>query len=231
MPTLLYVGGCCVAVCRRIDCWGRTMNGVDPRILQVFREAKQCTNCFPGGRLHVPLPDEKNGSAGAKVMFVFDRPGRIGTVKTDRISFDNPDPTAEFFKELIGQIRVPREDIFITNAVLCHRLGPGALDTQPRSKEILNCSGFLRRQLEIVGPLLLVPLGNTALRALKLLFPDSSQLRRFKLKDDIGQVIRDAPCLVYPVYHTSLKARVTRPAESQKRDWSAIPSLLQEAVG
>jgi hypothetical protein len=51
-------------------------------------------------------------------MFINERPGRIGPGKSNKISFDNDDPTANWFKELFAMTGLDRREIFMTNACL-----------------------------------------------------------------------------------------------------------------
>ncbi|MEA1963776.1 MAG: uracil-DNA glycosylase family protein [Candidatus Aerophobetes bacterium] len=201
---------------------------LDREIIAIFKEAKVCKKCYGKTHLCVPLPDEKNGGIGAKILFINERPGRRGAGKSGRISFDNEDPTARFFKELFLSISISRKDIFITNAVLCYPLFEWWVDTPPQRKQIKNCFPFLKRQIRIIHPKLIVTLGVTALQAVKYLFPNSTQLKNFKLKNDIGGVITDVTPFVYLLYHTSSRARVTRPKQKQKEDWQKIPVILED---
>jgi len=201
---------------------------LDKKIIAIFKEAKACKKCYGKTPLCVPLPDEKNGGIGAKILFVNERPGRKGAGKSGKISFDNKDPTAKFFKELFLSINTSRKDIFITNAVLCYPLIEGYTDTSPQSKQIKNCLFFLERQIKIINPNLLIPLGGIALQAIKFLFSNSIQLKNFKLKNNIGEVITDTIPFIYPVYHTSLKATATRSKQKQRKDWQKIPVILED---
>ena len=65
--------------------------------------------------------------------------------------------------------RVPTEkdQIFITNAVHCHPRG----NRKSHNHEIVNCSPYLYRELEIVRPRLIVGLGDDAERVLTFLYP------------------------------------------------------------
>lgn len=136
---------------------------VDRKIISVFQEARKCTRCYGTVPLHVPLPDEKNGGINAKVLFLVERPGRVGTGKSGRVSFENRDPTAYFFKELFLSTGISRKEIFITNAVLCHPLIEEYRDALPSAREIKNCIYFLKKQIEYVNPVLIVTLGTRAL--------------------------------------------------------------------
>ncbi len=208
-------------------------NGQQPsvyeRVLPVFLKARHCTQCYRDVCLNVPLPDRRYSGASAAIMFVLERPGRKGTGTTGLVSPCNPDQTARAFKELLASAGIPRATIFITNAVLCYPDTPRYKDTPPRPREIRNCLRFLKDQLEVVRPRLLVPVGGTALRALQLLLPESTTLRQFRLKDSIGTVARDVEPWVYPVYHTSARAQVHRPLELQKEDWAKIPRIVRKA--
>jgi len=199
------------------------------RAVGIFRAARECTKCYGSIPLHVPLPDDKNGAMGVDVMFICERPGRVGPGQTERVSFDNPDPSAEAFKHLVHSAEISRERIFITNAVLCHPLTEEYRDQPPSAAQRRNCSPFLQEQIRLLRPRLLVPCGNAARMALCLLHPECAALRRFRLKRDIGSAIRDTAPWIYPVYHTSRRVQISwRPLAAQSRDWAMIPELLRQ---
>lgn len=202
---------------------------MDKEILTIFSEAKTCRRCYGDIPLHVPLPDEKNGGLGAKILFLVERPGRVGTGKSGRISFENEDPTAEFFRDLFFSIGIDRGNIFITNAVLCHPIIDGYKDTPASTKELKSCLYFLERQIKTIRPKLIITLGTKPLQAIKYLYPYRATLKKIELKNNIGEVITDELPFIYPLYHTSLRARLTRPIDKQREDWSKIPEILKEA--
>ena len=61
--------------------------------------------------------------------------------------------------ELIGSIGWKRDEVFITNVVKCRP--PGNRDPEP--DEMAACAPFLRRQLEVLDPALVVTLGRYSL--------------------------------------------------------------------
>jgi uracil-DNA glycosylase family 4 len=209
----------------------RLIKIMDKKILAIFSEAKSCTRCYGDTPLHVPLPDERNGGIGATVLFLVERPGRVGTGKSGRVSFENKDPTAEFFRELFFSIGVDRRNIFITNVVLCHPITPEYKDAPVSTKELRNCLYFLEKQIKTIDPVLIVTLGTKALQAMKYLYSHRATLRGFHLKENIGDVITGELPFIYPLYHTSLRARLTRPANKQRQDWSKIPEILKRLGG
>lgn len=75
--------------------------------------------------------------------------------------------SGELIDESIEGAGYEKKDIFISNAVHCH---------PPRNRpshehEIVNCSQYLHRELEIVRPRLVITLGRDAERVLKFLYP------------------------------------------------------------
>lgn len=60
-----------------------------------------------------------------------------------------------------------KEDVFISNAVHCHP----PKNRASHEHEIVNCSPFLHRELEIVRPRLVITLGRDAERVVSFLYP------------------------------------------------------------
>jgi len=197
-------------------------------IQKLFDKAQDCYKCYGERPVFVPYPDLNNAQETAQIMFVNERPGRIGTGDSGYVSFDNSDPSAEFFKECFNQLNLDRKQIFITNACLCHPVFPEYKDKAPTKREIVNCHEWLGRQFSILQPKLIITLGSIALKSLALFFSSSEQLKRYQLKKDIGKVISDTTPWVYPLYHTSRRGRINRNGEKQKLDWLKIPSILEK---
>ncbi len=196
-------------------------------INNVFDEAQVCNKCFDNGKIYVPYPDPKNAREIAKIMFINERPGRRGTGESGYVSFDNNDPSANFFRECFQQLHIDRQQIFITNACLCHPEYDAYIDTKPTPEEVKNCRYWLNRELAIVQPKLIITIGKVALDSLRWLHSSSYQLRRYRLKIDIGTVIKDTKPWIYPLYHTSQRGRLSRCAEDQRKDWMKIPVILK----
>lgn len=193
---------------------------------ELFVEARDCKLCYKGLPIWVPLPDPKNGKTNVKVIFINERPGRIGTGKSGYVSFDNDDPSARHFKGCFLQLGLTRKEIFITNACICHPQYESYKDKAPSAAELKNCHVWLRKQIAVTNPKLVVTIGAVALKSMKLLFPGSNQLVKYNLKTNIGEVITDTKPWIYPLYHTSLRARLTRSTEKQQKDWLKIKEIL-----
>jgi uracil-DNA glycosylase len=64
----------------------------------------------------VPGFDPKNGNEQAKYLFLLEAPGPKA-VQTGYISFDNPDPSARNFRQLLDAAGIHRSEIAIWNTV------------------------------------------------------------------------------------------------------------------
>jgi len=199
-------------------------------VREIFQEAENCSLCNYD-KIKVPLFDPKNGTKNVKIMFVNERPGRIGTGQSGYVSFDNNDKTANLFKDCFEQLSLDRTQIFITNACICYPDLKEYRDKKPSAKELKNCSHYLKKQVAATNPKLIVTLGMSALNAMKYLFPESKEIRNYKtFKKDIGTVIKDTSPWIYPVYHTSPRVQNSlRKPEQQKKDWLKINELLLDA--
>jgi uracil-DNA glycosylase len=91
-----------------------------------------------------------NGALNTRVMFIAEAPGRNGADRT-RIPFHG-DTSGRNFESLLASIKLTRDVIFITNAVLCSPRKPSGANDRPTRSEIRNCSAFLRRQIELIDP-------------------------------------------------------------------------------
>src|SRR5215212_7489407 len=112
-------------------------------------EAAACRRCTAMCGRSAVL-SERNGRAGARVMFVGEAPGRQGGDRT-RVPFSG-DQSGRNFTRYLASIGLGREEVFITNAALCNPRTETGANRKPSRAEVSNCSGFLRRQIETVGP-------------------------------------------------------------------------------
>ena len=83
----------------------------------LISEVKNCKKC-PRMCGRTKVLSKKNGNINSKVMFIAEAPGRHGADRTG-VPLDG-DKTGDNFEELLKHIGWKREDVFITNAVLCN---------------------------------------------------------------------------------------------------------------
>ena len=82
----------------------------------------------------------------------------------------------------------------------------------------------MQDQIDRVKPRILIPMGNTALHALKTFIP---QLKRVKLQTHAGREVEGSPTVV-PLYHTSNRAVMTRRESDQRKDWTRLKKFISK---
>jgi len=182
---------------------------------QLADEAAACVIC-ERMRERKAVLSRLNGALNPRVMFIAEAPGRNGADRT-RIPFHG-DTSGKHFESLLASIKLTREEIFITNTVLCSPRKPSGANDKPTRSEIHNCSDFLRRQIELLNPPVIATLGAVALNVLRLIEPHDHQLR-----DTAAKILRWNGRLLVPLYHPSPQVVITvRTLEEQKRDFQSI---------
>ena len=184
----------------------------------VAAEVRSCTRC----RLHATrtkaVPGE--GDPETEVVFVGEGPG----FNEDRAGRPFVGRAGELLERHLASIGWRRDDVFITNVVKCRP--PDNRDPEP--DEIAACYPYLRLQLEILDPALLVTLGRHSMgRFLQdaRISRDHGTLRAV----DPATGARDA--LVFPMFHPAAALRSPDVARQSEADIRAVPAALLEARG
>ena len=113
-------------------------------------EVSTCTVCrLAEGRINVVFG---SGNPDADVMFVGEGPGQ----REDEQGLPFVGRSGELLEQLLGEIGLGRNDVYIGNVVKCRP--PNNRD--PRPDEIDACKGYLRTQLQLIQPKVVVTLGN-----------------------------------------------------------------------
>jgi DNA polymerase len=167
---------------------------------------------------------ELNGPVDARVMFIGEAPGRKGADRT-RVPFSG-DQSGRNFDRFLASIGLARSEIFITSAALCNPRKPSGANRRPSASEIANCSGFLRRTIELVEPAVIVTLGTVALDALKQL-----HYHQFNLKDDAARIRSWNGRLLVPLYHPSPQVLITsRKETAQLKDYRVVRRAIGQVA-
>lgn len=189
------------------------------RFLNLCEEAHACQLC-PAMTERTAVLSELNGSLKPKVMFIAEAPGRQGADRT-RIPFSG-DKSGANFRLLLDSIGLERKDIFITNSVMCSPRSATGANRKPHKSEINNCSSFLRRQIELIDPKVLVTIGSVALEALKAIEP-----HEFILKNDVAKILDWNGRGLVPLYHPSPQVVISvRRMPQQLEDFQALRRAL-----
>ena len=126
-------------------------------LAELAEVASDCTLCpLSGGRTNVVFG---TGNPDADLMFVGEGPG----AEEDKQGVPFVGRSGQLLTEMVHQeIGLDRSDVYIANVVKCRP--PDNRDPLP--EEIAACRPYLRRQVELVAPRVLVTLGNFATKVL-----------------------------------------------------------------
>jgi uracil-DNA glycosylase len=184
-------------------------------------EAQNCRKC-PDLTERTAVLSELNGNLAPKVFFLAEAPGRQGGNRT-RTPFSG-DKSGANFQILLDSISLRREEIFITNSALCNPHTPTGANRKPTKTEIKNCSGFLRKTIEIVNPKIIVTLGAVALEALKMI-----EYHQFTLKLDAAKILRWNSRILLPLYHPSPQTVAShRRMREQLEDFQVLAGAIEK---
>lgn len=160
------------------------------------------------------------GPIGARLMVVGEAPGRLGA--DESLMPFHGDQAGRNFESLIDQVGLSRYDLFVTNAVLCNPKDGKGNNATPTPAEIANCASFLREQIEILRPEVVVSLGSVALRATASVDAHSLDLRTSvrTIQDWFGRKL-------IPLYHPGQRAMVHRSFANQLADYQFVAEVLR----
>ncbi len=138
------------------------------------------------------------GSLDTHIMFVGEAPGKNEAKKAKPFC----GASGKFLTEMLSGIGIDRNDVYITNLVKDRP--PENRDPSP--KEIALYAPFLDRQIEIIKPKVVVPLGRLSMAYLMKRFGLESELatigkihgKIFKVKTEYGKIH------IVPLYHPAV---------------------------
>jgi DNA polymerase len=112
------------------------------------------------------------GNPDAEFMFVGEAPGK----DEDRIGEPFVGRAGKFLTSLIRLMGFTRDQVYIANVLKC-RPDAESGNRKPEAEEMENCLPFLKEQIQIIQPKVLIALGATALEGLKGKIAPISQVR------------------------------------------------------
>lgn len=184
-------------------------------IEQIAAEANACRKCQIGStRLH-NVPGE--GNPRARLVFVGEAPG----ADEDQQGRPFVGRAGQLLTKMITAMGLRREDVFICNILKCRP--PDNRD--PKADEIYNCLPFLKRQLEILQPEVIVALGAHAARTLLETDAAIGKLRGHFHEYHFSDTAQ--PAKLMPTYHPAYLLR-NYSYENRKRVWEDMLKVVEE---
>lgn len=150
------------------------------------------------------------GNRDADLMFVGEAPGE----REDLTGIPFVGAAGKLFDRYLEAVDIKREDVYIANILKCRP--PKNRDPQPAEEDA--CIGFLREQVKLVRPKLIVCLGRIS--AMRLIKPD------FKITKEHGVWFERGGFEMCAVYHPSALLRDPRKKEDMLVDMKAVKAKL-----
>ena len=178
-----------------------------PTLTEEITRCQKCRLC--AGRTY-PVPGE--GNPHARLMFIGEGPGR----DEDQTGRPFVGRAGQLLDKMIGAIVLSREEVFIANVVKCRP----PQNRAPEADEVAACMPYLRAQVGLIRPQVIVLLGSSALGA--ILGPDH------RITRERGAWIERKGVWFMPTFHPAALLR----DESKKRpvweDLKKVRDKLQE---
>ena len=175
-----------------------------------------CADCHA-----CPLGDTRTnpvfgvGNPDADLMFVGEAPGEqedlTGTPFVGR--------AGQLLDRYLEAVDIRRDRVYIANILKCRP--PKNRDPLPEEEDA--CIGYLREQVRLIRPKIIVCLGRIA--AMRLIRPD------YRITAEHGTWVEKGDFAMTAVYHPAALLRDPRKKEDMLEDMKKIRQRLNEAVG
>jgi uracil-DNA glycosylase family 4 len=149
------------------------------------------------------------GNSNCEVMFIGEAPG----FHEDQQKRPFVGRGGQLLDECIKSIGWKREDVYITNIV--KRRPPENRDPLP--EEIAAYKPYLKRQIQIIDPKIIVPLGRFAMN---YFLPDAKIMR------DQGRAFRLNGKLVVPILHPAAALRAPEMMKMFRESFKNLPKII-----
>ena len=173
---------------------------------------KKCTRCekLCSSRTQVVFG---SGNPQAKILFIGEAPG--ASEDHEGIAFCGA--SGQVLNQLLESVYLSREDIFITNTILCRPEN----NRNPEKQELENCHERLNQLISIMQPKVIVTIGNFATERI---------IKKKGITLIHGKIFSLGEIYVVPVIHPAnllYNGRNPQLLESMKKDFEIIASLLK----
>src|SRR4051812_39653196 len=130
------------------------------------------------------------GPSDARVMFVGEQPGD----QEDKAGKPFVGPAGMMLDRTLEKVGIDRSEVYVTNAVKHFKFevrGKRRIHAKPSARQIAACKPWLKAEVEVIRPDVIVALGATAAQAMLG--------NGFKVTQHRGEAIRDSawgPCIM-----------------------------------
>ncbi|HVR79359.1 MAG TPA: uracil-DNA glycosylase [Acidimicrobiia bacterium] len=156
------------------------------------------------------------GDPQARLMFVGEAPGKNEDLQGEPFV----GAAGRLLDSLLEEVGLGRSDVYIANVLKCRP--PGNRD--PKAEEIDACKGYLREQIRLISPEVVVTLGNFATKLLL-----NTEVGITRLRGRPHRWWLDA--VLVPTFHPAAALRGgDRVTEQMRADFAVVKALLEPSV-
>jgi uracil-DNA glycosylase len=155
-----------------------------------------------------------SGNPEAQILLIGEAPG----ASEDKNGIPFCGMSGKILDELLAAAGLNRNDIFITNTILCRPPG----NRNPMREEVENCGARLNKLLQIMQPKVIVTIGNFATERI---------IGKTGIKSIHGKIFSHKQSQVVPVIHPAsylYSGRNSELLQQMKDDFILIGSLVEE---
>jgi DNA polymerase len=197
---------------RRVSGKDLDMKDRQRNLAAIAREVAACTACRLCEQRTHTVPGE--GAVDAPVLFVGEGPGQ----QEDETGRPFVGRAGQLLRKLIQeQMEMDPSEVFIANIVKCRPPGNRA----PQVDESAACLPFLRRQVAVLRPRVIVTLGNPSTQGLLQTKTGITKMR--------GRPVVKGDFTFFPTFHPSYLLRNQSALPTGEEDFRAIAALLRDA--
>jgi uracil-DNA glycosylase family 4 len=179
-----------------------------------------CKKCPLHKTRRKPVPGE--GPLDATVMIVGEAPGR----KEDETGRPFVGAAGRLLDALLLKAGLTRNSVYITNIVKCRP--PGNRD--PTREEVEACLPYLRMQIRIIKPRVIIALGRHAARTLYSLAGRRWRGMRAEHGVPVNVEIEGLPVVLIPTYHPAAALYNPQLRGELERDFAEVISRIVKEV-
>ncbi|GAC1402449.1 MAG: uracil-DNA glycosylase [Thermoanaerobaculia bacterium] len=173
----------------------------------IAAEARVCTKCrLADTRTQVVWG---TGNPDADLMFIGEAPGRDEDLKGEPFV----GRAGQLLTDIIKAMQLSRDDVYIANVIKCRP----PENRNPEADELEMCRPYIRTQIELIKPRVIVTLGKFALQSLTGKTNAISSAR--------GQWTEFEGIRVMPTYHP---AYLLRTPSAKKDVWNDMKKVMAE---
>ncbi len=152
------------------------------------------------------------GNRNADIMFVGEAPG----ADEDMQGIPFVGAAGKHLDKFLASLGINRDDVYIANILKCRP--PQNRDPLPEEQDV--CIAYLREQVKLIKPKIIVCLGRIA--AMRLIDPE------FRITKMHGKIYKRGAFYISAVYHPSALLRDPSKNEDMYKDLKSIKKLLEE---